>query len=1018
MDLACRDGFILPASSVHDAVEIKTKRLWIIPLVTDAHTHLGICRYAVRSSISNLWTIPFLSDAPTLSHLALGDRSFTIAAEAGIGTVVCDPGSTAVISGNGWIVDCHATGGRLVRQATLKCALGDTVVNYAYDIGRRVRREDLWIELYEGLSNLRLLENSTIRVHAYRWQDLHAAFMVGKDLSLQVIPLHAGEIVTAIDRGAEFNSVVLGPFGMIPTSDESSRRCSNSDIARLMSWGVNISIMTDAPVRHPSDLLRDIRDLISAGVPEHQALACISMNPRVQLGLPIGLMNGERAAFVAYNSSPADPESSPVLCVRGRYAWDTNDTFAMLRDDSAPVPLNVCDRSLFGGKSIGLQLATNWGYHVPDSEVLPLDLQYTQFTTSRPNIAVRSDAALEDGCQESRAGLYLSVLGVDSIESLFHAIHRVACTLVESDGNELRHSILIQDQVDALFAGCGMFSLDAEKKIIGVVEYSSGLADAMIGGLEDPRDQLFWSEGSGFSCVPSTLPNHFSTVMEVLLELVRTILQDREWIDKTGGDRGVDIEWACDNSGQLNVLQVRPLTTSVNFNLSTNPVSFATADFWSGTVIAPGVIRGKVAKTPNEATTGSILVTDHIAPQQMHRLHTISGLVTRTGGLTTHTGIVCRERGIPYISAVNNIQTLQNASEIVLDANRGVAYLPEQELPELNSANDTIWGFIPSDVMRRRLFSRPWREIRRQAEMYRGWNAFADHWPSQYFDPSKVEYAVADILVEGLTNMSRAQLVSRLEGLNNSEILAYLLPLVALGCIHRESLEVTFSIIHDCARVGRDLVELPYRSSFTAMETIEDKRRDLALSVLAWAGQLADLTCLGRHCHSQHIAFKDYDPNHFEVVICFNRGSSEAWLGADSFSLAVNSLTFRLMIDKGDLIAPLPYLSRKKYPFSLRRGLPQSVCDLAISRSGASLTSERELVQLQHELQSNFAEMLKRIQGMSRIDLEDAYARVLCNPLGLSHQVKVIDDDVHVNWPARIGLELAKGITDFKIDAA
>lgn len=101
----------------------------------------------------------------------------------------------------------------------------------------------------------------------------------------------------------------------------------------------------------------------------------------------------------------------------------------------------------------------------------------------------------------------------------------------------------------------------------------------------------------------------------------------------------------------------------------------------SGIAAAPGNVLAKVIVIEDLDTqsfsipAGCILVTKIITPYQVSLIRHVQGIITETGGKTSHGAIIARELSIPAIvNAVNATKILQDGIEVLLNGNDGNVY--------------------------------------------------------------------------------------------------------------------------------------------------------------------------------------------------------------------------------------------------------------------------------------------------------------------------------------------------------
>ena len=118
----------------------------------------------------------------------------------------------------------------------------------------------------------------------------------------------------------------------------------------------------------------------------------------------------------------------------------------------------------------------------------------------------------------------------------------------------------------------------------------------------------------------------------------------------------------------------------------------------TGIPAAPGRVVGRVITIDDTNTqlesisSDSILVVKNIAPAHLQVIAHVRGIVTETGGKTSHGAIVARELNIPAIvGAVNATNILTNGIEVFMDADEGIVYPAtaalELPLPSLSTDN-------------------------------------------------------------------------------------------------------------------------------------------------------------------------------------------------------------------------------------------------------------------------------------------------------------------------------------------
>ncbi|MGA1873368.1 MAG: PEP/pyruvate-binding domain-containing protein [Thermoplasmatota archaeon] len=216
-------------------------------------------------------------------------------------------------------------------------------------------------------------------------------------------------------------------------------------------------------------------------------------------------------------------------------------------------------RELLGSKGFELYRLTLLGVRVPDLRVLTTEC-HTRYR-DRPfdddmvtllrdtleelggRIAVRSSSVVEDLSGGSRAGMFRTVLDVDSHEGLLKAVKDVWAS---SEGH--RMAVVLQRQLDPILSGV-LFTrnpLDGGERTI--IEFVEGRCSSLVSGRVDPERLEFENEGPGLN---NAHPAEKGPDMGPLIGISR-------YLEKRYG-YPLDIEWALCRDG-FHLLQVRPIT--------------------------------------------------------------------------------------------------------------------------------------------------------------------------------------------------------------------------------------------------------------------------------------------------------------------------------------------------------------------------------------------------------------------------------------------------------------------------
>jgi len=221
-----------------------------------------------------------------------------------------------------------------------------------------------------------------------------------------------------------------------------------------------------------------------------------------------------------------------------------------------------------GNKAFRLALLRRKGFPVPDGVVLN-DAALARFDAASPRaqnrlcrqiaralggqvFAVRSSSSIEDGADQSFAGVFDSRLDVQAdqlsaaildVQSSFQAAHTRAYSEDTGAAN-----ILIQPMLEAEFAGV-MFTQAPDAPAQMLVEYVEGAGEGLVSGRKSPKSLRFgWQSRAPIAGQP---PFDVSA----LLDLGRRV----EAIFKTPQD----VEWVY-RDGQFFVVQTRDITQQAN----------------------------------------------------------------------------------------------------------------------------------------------------------------------------------------------------------------------------------------------------------------------------------------------------------------------------------------------------------------------------------------------------------------------------------------------------------------------
>ncbi|MBV1904735.1 MAG: phosphoenolpyruvate synthase [Pseudomonadales bacterium] len=338
-------------------------------------------------------------------------------------------------------------------------------------------------------------------------------------------------------------------------------------------------------------------------------------------------------------------------------------------------------------------------------------------------VAVRSSATAEDLPEASFAGQQESYLNISGIASLLEAFKKCYASLYTDRAivyrmeqgfadTDIAISVGIQQMVRADIAGAGvMFTIDTENGFPDTILISAawGLGETVVKGAVIPDRIVVYKP---FLANPSLRPiieNRLGSKLEKMIygrgdgnqeatitlstsleEQQRPVLSDQEILQlarwgmliEDQYKRPMDIEWAKDGqSGELFIVQARPETieSQKNKDILTNyKLTRKSEVLLTGASVGRAISSGQAyylsdPTKHHEFPAGAILITERTDPDWVPVMRIAAGIITNTGGPTSHAAIVSRELKVPAIvGSVNATQLIQNGQEITLCCSEGV----------------------------------------------------------------------------------------------------------------------------------------------------------------------------------------------------------------------------------------------------------------------------------------------------------------------------------------------------------
>lgn len=352
------------------------------------------------------------------------------------------------------------------------------------------------------------------------------------------------------------------------------------------------------------------------------------------------------------------------------------------------------------------------------------------------DVAVRSSATAEDLPEASFAGQQESYLNVCGVEALLKASRLCLASLYTDRAIAYREdrgfaheqvalSVGVQQMVRSDMDSAGvMFTLDTESGFPDVVMINGswGLGESVVKGSVNPDRYMVYKPLLKNASLRPILERTCGSKLEKMIyaqesgltsakeatEVVATnekerksmVLSDDEalalarWgtIIEQHYQRPMDIEWAKDgNTGAMYIVQARPETIESQKDRAmflTYKLKEKSEVLTHGSSVGSAIAAGPVCCMDNPEDSdsfpkGAILVTARTDPDWVPVMRKAAGIITDSGGATSHAAIVSRELKVPAIVGTGNgTQVLRDNMEITMDCAEGaVAHVYKGLLP-------------------------------------------------------------------------------------------------------------------------------------------------------------------------------------------------------------------------------------------------------------------------------------------------------------------------------------------------
>jgi pyruvate,water dikinase len=288
------------------------------------------------------------------------------------------------------------------------------------------------------------------------------------------------------------------------------------------------------------------------------------------------------------------------------------------------------------------------------------------FSDEEVLLAVRSSAVGEDGSATSHAGIYHSELNVPR-HRLLDRYREVVASAFTPAAVSYRYARGLTAAESSMAVGCLrmveatasgiMFSRSPERQAEDLVVISG--ARGVAAGIARHQDAPVWSG-------PPADPSRAERLDR------RGDLGACVHRAPAGGTSVIpDVEWAIDPSGQVVVLQTRPLVTmAASASMEAMPADELPLLAEGGATACPGVAAGPVVVVRGEADLagfpdGGVLLAHHSSPVFIEVMTRCAAIVTEVGSPTGHMAILAREYGVPAIVGMTDATRAITEGEVV-----------------------------------------------------------------------------------------------------------------------------------------------------------------------------------------------------------------------------------------------------------------------------------------------------------------------------------------------------------------
>ena len=321
-----------------DCICIDAQGKLVTPGCIDAHCHIGLDNEAVgwEGMDYNEIVDPITPQMRAIDSIYPQDEAFGLAVQGGVTTACTGPGSANVVGGTFTVIKLYGNrvDNMILRDAVaMKCAFGENPKRCYGQGGKKAPMTRMGVAalLRELLFKTRrymddkaagktpgfdmkleamipVLEGKIpLKAHAHRADDILTSIRIAKEFGVKLTLDHCTDGACIADELAkEGYPAFVGPSLGSKSKVELSNK-SFTTAGELQRAGVDVSIITDAPVIPLQYLPMCAAMAVDAGMDAEEAWKAITINPAVALGVAdrVGSLEpGKDADIVIWTADP------------------------------------------------------------------------------------------------------------------------------------------------------------------------------------------------------------------------------------------------------------------------------------------------------------------------------------------------------------------------------------------------------------------------------------------------------------------------------------------------------------------------------------------------------------------------------------------------------------------------------------------------------------------------------------------------------------------------------------------